>query len=285
MSTIKIYKPTTPARRKTSTIDFKKILTGDKPYKKLIVRKSRTGGRNNRGVITTRHIGGGARKMVRMVDYKNNFSEKGFKVNTIEYDPGRTAFVCLVTDLANGSKRYILHTKGIVVGKVYGTGKDLDKGTPVKLSDAPIAAQVSQIELRPGQGAKVIRSAGVYGTIITKDEDFVSIKMPSGEVRRFASSCRCVIGQVGNDAWEQVRLGSAGRNRRFGVRPTVRGKVMNPVDHPHGGGEARNSIGMKAPKTPWGKPANGVKTRPRKKTSNALIISRRPRGRFVGGKK
>jgi large subunit ribosomal protein L2 len=284
MSTIKHYKPTTPARRKTSTIDFRKILTGDKPTKNLIVRKARTGGRNNRGVITTRHIGGGARKMVRMVDYKNNFT-KGFKVNTIEYDPGRTAFICLVTDLADGSKKYILHTKGIVAGKIYGVSKDLDKGTPVKLSEAPIAAQVSQIELRPGQGAKIIRSAGTYGTIITKDDDFVSIKMPSGEVRRFSALCRCVIGQVGNDAWEQVRLGSAGRNRRFGVRPTVRGKVMNPVDHPHGGGEARNSIGMKAPKTPWGRPANGVKTRSPKKTSNAMIISRRPRGRFVGGKK
>jgi large subunit ribosomal protein L2 len=284
MSTIKIYKPTSPARRKTSTIDFKKILTGDKPTKSLIVRKSRTGGRNNRGVITTRHIGGGARKMVRLIDYKNQFSA-GFKVNTIEYDPGRTAFICLVTDLSNGSKRYILHTKGIVVGKTYGLGKDLEKGTPVKLKDAPIASMVSQLELRPGQGAKCIRSAGAYGTIISKDETMVNIKMPSGEVRKFSVHCMCVIGQIGNDAWEQVRLGSAGRNRRFGVRPTVRGKVMNPVDHPHGGGEARNSIGMKAPKTPWGKPANGVKTRSRKNVSNNMIVSRRPRGRFVGGKK
>jgi large subunit ribosomal protein L2 len=283
MSTIKVYKPTTAARRKTSVIDYSKILTGDKPYKNLIVRKARSGGRNDRGVITTRHIGGGAKKMVRLVNFKNNFS-KGFKVNTIEYCPGRTAFICLVTDLHDGKKHYILHTKGMTAGRTYGTTEDIEPGAQKKLGDLPPATQVCQVEINPGQGSKMIKSAGNYGTIIGKDGDYVSIKLPSGEIRRFQAKCLCVVGQMGNDAHGLVRLGLAGRNRHLGVRPTVRGKVMNPVDHPHGGGEARNSIGMKYPKTPWGKHANGVKTRDKKKPSGKFIISRRPPGKH-GNKK
>jgi large subunit ribosomal protein L2 len=283
MSNIKLYKPTTPARRKTSVVDYSKTLTGDKPYKKLIVRKSRSGGRNQRGLITTRHIGGGARKMVRLVNFKNNFPQ-GFKITTIEYDPNRTAFICLVNDVATGHKHYILHVKGMIVGKVYGQSVDIEVGTPKKLKELPLATQVSQIEIRPGQGSKMIKSAGTYGIITAKDGDYVTIKLPSGEIRKFLGECNCVVGQMGNDAHGLVRLGKAGRSRGMGIRPTVRGKVMNPVDHPHGGGEARNSIGMKYPKTPWGKHANGVKTRAPKNPSSVFIIKRRPAGAH-GGKK
>lgn len=283
MSTIKLYKPTTASRRKTSVIDYSKILTGDKPYKKLIVRKARSGGRNDRGCITTRHIGGGARKMVRLVNFKNNFPD-GFKVTTIEYDPTRTAFICLVVDIRTGQKHYILHVKGMIVGKVYGKSADLEIGTPRKLKDLPLATQVCQVEIRPLQGSKMIKSAGSYGIITAKDGDYVTVKLPSGEIRKFLGECTCVVGQMGNDAHGLVRLGKAGRSRHMGVRPTVRGKVMNPVDHPHGGGEARNSIGMKYPKTPWGKHANGVRTRSPKKASNKFIVSRRPNGPHKGGK-
>ena len=283
MSTIKYYKPTTPARRKTTVIDYAKILTDDKPYKKLIVRKTRTGGRNQRGCITTRHIGGGARKMVRLVNYKNNFPD-GFKVVSIEYDPNRTAFICLVNDVKSGQKQYILHVKGMVVGKVYGKSADIEAGAPKKLKDLPLATQVCQIEIRPKQGSKMIKSAGTYGIITAKDGDYVTVKLPSGEIRKFLGECTCVVGQMGNDAHALVRLGKAGRSRNMGIRPTVRGKVMNPVDHPHGGGEARNSIGMKYPKTPWGKHANGVKTRSPKAISNKFIVARRPNGPHKGGK-
>jgi large subunit ribosomal protein L2 len=283
MSTVKIYKPTTPGRRKTSVIDYSKILTTKKPYKKLLVRKSRSGGRNQRGCITTRHIGGGARKMLRLVNFKNTFA-KGFKVNTIEYDPNRTAFICLVTDLHSGKKHYILHVKGMAVDNVYGQSEDIEVGSPKKLKELPLATQVCQIEIRPKQGSKMIKSAGAYGVITAKDGDYVTIKLPSGEIRKFLGECTCVIGQMGNDAHGLVRIGKAGRNRNKGIRPTVRGKVMNPVDHPHGGGEARNSIGHKYPKTPWGKHANGVRTRKPKNLSNKFIVSRRPNGPHGGGK-
>jgi large subunit ribosomal protein L2 len=274
MSTIRVYKPTTAARRKTSVINYSKVLTGDKPHKPLLVRKSRTGGRNQRGSISVRHIGGGSRKLVRMVDYKNNFP-KGFKIQTIEYDPNRTAFVCLVVDLHDGKKHYILHVKGMEAGKTYGTTEDVVKGAPRKLKDLPLATQVCQIEINPGQGSKMVKSAGVYATITAKDGDYVTLKLPSTELRKFNGECTCVVGQMGNDAWGLVRIGKAGRNRNMGIRPTVRGKVMNPVDHPHGGGEARNSIGMKYPKTPWGKHALGVKTRDKKKASSRVIVKRR----------
>lgn len=280
MSTIKVYKPTTPGRRKTSVIDYSKILTGDKPYKKLIVRKSRSGGRNQRGCITTRHIGGGARKMIRLVNYKNNFPD-GFKVTSIEYDPNRTAFIALAVDIRTGKKHYILHVKNMIVGKVYGKSTDIEVGTPKKLGTLPLATQVCQVEISPGQGSKMIKSAGTYGIITAKDGDYVTVKLPSGEIRKFLATCTCVVGQMGNDAHGLVRLGKAGRTRNMGTRPTVRGKVMNPVDHPHGGGEARNSIGMKHPKTPWGKNAYGVKTRSKKKASSKFIISKRTPGKQV----
>jgi large subunit ribosomal protein L2 len=278
MSEIKLYKPTTAARRKTSVINYGKILTGDKPHKALLIRKANSAGRNNSGKITVRHRGGGSKKLVRVVSFKNKFSS-GFKVLTIEYDPNRTAFISLVTDLATGNKHYVLYTKGMVVGQKYGANKEIQEGNRLLLKEIPVGTFVSQIEIQPGQGAKLVRSAGNYAIVTARDEKYVTLKLPSGEVRKFLADCSCVVSRVANEAHSLVRIGKAGRNRLKGIRPTVRGKVMNPVDHPHGGGEARNSIGMKYPKTPWGKHALGVKTRNKKLASNQLILNRRKKSK------
>lgn len=274
MSTIKTYKPTTPARRKTSVVDYKKVITQSTPHKKLTMRKSTTAGRNSSGKITIRHRGGGNRRLIRIVSFKAPFSQ-GFKVNTIEYDPHRTAFICLVTDIATGKKYYTLYTKGMEVGKIYRASSEITDGNQVSLSTVPVGGFVSQIELQPGKGAQMIRSAGSYAIVTAKDEKTVTLKLPSGEIRKVSNQCLCIVGRVGNEAHEQVRLGKAGRVRNKGRRPVVRGKVMNPADHPHGGGEARNSIGMKYPKTKWGKHAMGVRTRNKKARSNKFIVTRR----------
>lgn len=274
MSQIKLYKPTTAARRKTSVIDYRSILTTNKPYKKLTLRKKNNAGRNNSGKITVRHQGGGYRTLVRIVDFKRNF-EQGVKVLTVEYDPTRTAFINLVTDIKTGKKAYILHTKGVKVGDILEDTGEIQDGNKVKLKVVPVGSMVSQIEQKPNSGSKVVRSAGNYAIVTARDEKYVTLKLPSGEIKKFEADCSCIISRVGNEAHELVRIGKAGRNRKKGIRPTVRGKVMNPVDHPHGGGEARNSIGMKYPKTPWGKHALGVKTRNKKNKSNKFIISRR----------
>jgi large subunit ribosomal protein L2 len=274
MSVLKKYKPTTNARRHTSVIHHSKILTQDAPTKKLLVRKSNSAGRNAHGKITVRHRGGGYKKMVRVIDYKKNFSQ-GFKLNTIEYDPNRTAFISLVTDLATGIKSYILYGKDMVVGEVYNTTNEIKEGNTMLLADVPLGAMVSQIEINPNGGAKMVRSAGNYATVTAKDGNYVTIKLPSGEIRKFLSACKCTLARMSNDAHGLVRIGKAGRIRHKGRRPQVRGKVMNPVDHPHGGGEARNSIGMKYPKTPWGKHAIGVKTRNKKLASAKVIVKRR----------
>ena len=274
MSLLKHYKPTTPARRHSSVINFSEIVTTDKPYKKLIIRKKNMAGRNNTGKITIRHRGGGYRNMVRQIDFKRNFPE-GFRVISIEYDPGRTSFICLVTDLFSGTKKYILHSKGLKVGEKYGLDKEITEGNQIALSNVPVGSFVSQIEINPNGGAKMVRSAGNYAIVTAQDEKYTTLKLPSGEIRKFLGVCRCVIGRIGKEVHNQVRYGKAGRIRHMGFRPTVRGKVMNPVDHPHGGGEARNSIGMKYPKTPWGKHAIGVKTRDPKKASSRVIVSRR----------
>ncbi len=274
MSILKKYKPTTNARRNTSVIHYSKILTGDEPTKNLLVRKSNSAGRNEHGKITVRHRGGGYKKLVRVIDYKKSFTE-GFKVNTIEYDPNRTAFISLVTDLSNGKKSYILYSKGMIVGESYNTTSEIMEGNTIKLGDAPLGSFVSQVEMNPNGGAKVVRSAGTYATVTAKDGDYVTLKLPSGEIRKFLATCKCTLARVSNEAWGLVRIGKAGRIRHTGRRPQVRGKVMNPVDHPHGGGEARNSIGLKYPKTPWGKHALGVKTRGKKLHSDRLIVSRR----------
>lgn len=230
-------------------------------------------GRSN-GKITVRHRGGGYRKLVRQIDYKRDFP-MGFKVVSIEYDPTRTAFISLVTCLQTGQKKYVLFTKGMKAGEVYQTSKEVSEGNQVELAGLPVGTFVSQIEINPGKGATVVRSAGTYAIVTAREEKYVTLKLPSGEIRKFLSTCKCVVSRVGNEAHNLVRLGKAGRVRHKGIRPTVRGKVMNPVDHPHGGGEARNSIGMKYPKTPWGKHALGVKTRDRKKQSSKVIITRK----------
>ena len=274
MSLLKHYKPTTPARRHSSVINFSEIVTTSKPYKKLIIRKKNMAGRNNTGKITIRHRGGGYRNMVRQIDFKRNFPE-GFRVISIEYDPGRTSFICLVTDLFSGTKKYILHSKGLKVGEKYGLDQEITEGNQIALSNVPVGSFVSQIEINPNGGAKMVRSAGNYAIVTAQDEKYTTLKLPSGEIRKFLGVCRCVIGRIGKEVHNQVRYGKAGRIRHMGFRPTVRGKVMNPVDHPHGGGEARNSIGMKYPKTPWGKHAIGVKTRDPKKASSRVIVARR----------
>jgi large subunit ribosomal protein L2 len=274
MSRVKVYKPTTASRRKTSVIAYSEVLTNDKPYKKLIIRKKTRAGRNDSGKITVRHQGGGYRKLVRQVNFKRSF-EQGFKVLTVEYDPTRTAFICLVADLKSGDKHYVLHSKGMLKGEKYNINQEIVDGNSVYLKTLPIGTFVSQIEINPGQGAKMVRSAGNYAIVTAKDEKWVTLKLPSGEIRKFLGESRAVVNKVGNEAHELVRLGKAGRVRKMGVRPSVRGKVMNPVDHPHGGGEARNSIGMKYPKTPWGKHALGVKTRKGKLASDKVIIKRR----------
>jgi large subunit ribosomal protein L2 len=274
MSRVRVYKPTTNSRRKTSVIAYNEILTTKNPNKKLLVRKTNAAGRNSSGKITVRHRGGGYKTMVRVVDYKRSFPD-GFKIMTVEYDPNRTAFICLVSDLKSGKKSYIIHTKGMVVGMKYGINQEIFDGNHVYLQNLPIGTFVSQIEINPGQGAKLVRSAGNYAIVTAKDEKWVTLKLPSGEIRKFLKECKVVVNKVGNEAHELVRVGKAGRVRNMGFRPTVRGKVMNPVDHPHGGGEASNSIGMKYPKTPWGKHALGVKTRKKKLPSSKFIIKRR----------
>ena len=274
MSLLKHYKPTTPARRHSSVINYSEIVTTDKPYKKLIIRKKNAAGRNNTGKITIRHRGGGYRNLVRQIDFKRNFPE-GFKVLSIEYDPGRTSFICLVADLATGIKKYILHSKGLTLGEKYNLDAEITEGNQIPLKDAPVGSFVSQIEINPNGGAKMVRSAGNYAIVTAQDEKYTTVKLPSGEIRKFLGVCHCVIGRIGKEVHNLVRYGKAGRMRHRGIRPTVRGKVMNPVDHPHGGGESRNSIGMAYPKTPWGKHANGVKTRDPKKASNRVIIARR----------
>ena len=240
----------------------------------MLERQKENAGRS-KGKITVRHRGSsGYRKMYRIIDFKRDFPD-GFKVISIEYDPNRTCFISLVNCLHSGDKKYILHTKNLKVGEKYQTDENADVGNKVPLSNVPVGTMVSQIELNPGQGARVVRSAGSYATVTAKEEKLVTVKLPSGEIRKFQATCACVVDRMGNDAHSQVRIGKAGRRRKMGWRPSVRGKAMNPVDHPHGGGEARNSIGMKYPKTPWGKHALGVKTRDPKKSSGKFIVSRR----------
>lgn len=275
MSLVKLYRPTTAARRKTSVIDYAQILTTQTPYKQLLYRKTKQSGRNNQGRITIRHRGGGARKLVRQVDFKRRFPD-GFKVLTVEYDPNRSAFISLVSDLRTGQKAYVLYTKGMRVGEKYNLGQEVVEGNTLMVRDVPLGTMVSQIELRPGQGAKIARSAGNYAIVMASDDKTVTLKLPSGERRKVLGDCLCVVGRIGNEANNLVRIGKAGRNRHRGIRPTVRGKAMNPVDHPHGGGKARTPIGMPYPKTPWGKHALGVKTR-KSKQSDGMIVSRRPK--------
>lgn len=274
---VKVYKPTSPGRRISSVTDYSVLDKKVKTPKGLIVAKGRKAGRNNTGKITVRHQGGGARKKIRLVDF-NRADRKGIPgtVKTVEYDPTRTAFISLIF-YKDGAKRYILTPQGLKVGDavVYSETAEIHPGNRLPLHAIPVGTLIHDVELVPGQGGKIARSAGNYITLQTVEGGYALLKMPSGEIRRVRETCSATVGQMSNPDWMNVRIGKAGRTRHMGIRPTVRGKVMNPVDHPHGGGEGSNPIGLKYPKTPWGKHALGVKTRDKKKPSSKFIVKRR----------
>ncbi|OAB49136.1 50S ribosomal protein L2 [Mycoplasmopsis gallinarum] len=275
---VKYYKPTTNGRRNMSSLDYNANLSGHKPEKSLLVILKNNAGRNNQGKITVRHHGGRVKRFYRLIDFKRNKDNIPAVVKTIEYDPNRSANISLVA-YADGEKRYILAPEGLQLGQVVMSGTDVDilVGNTLPLANIPEGTFVHNIEMQPGAGGIIARSAGTSAQLLGKDEDgkYVVLRLKSGEMRRILARCRATIGTVGNSEHSLVNLGKAGRNRHLGVRPTVRGSVMNPVDHPHGGGEGKQPVGRKAPLTPWGKKALGVKTRKTKKSSNKLIIRRR----------
>src|SRR5690554_4999744 len=272
---IKSYKPTTPSRRNMTSNAFVEITT-DKPEKSLLVAKNRTGGRNAQGKITVRHRGGGAKRKYRIIDFKRNKDEIPARVATIEYDPNRSAFIALVV-YADGEKRYILAPLGVKVGDVLVSGKDADikPGNALPLLNIPVGTFIHNIELAAGKGGQMVRSAGTSAQLMAKEGNYATLRLPSGEMRYVRIECRATVGTVSNTTHEIIKIGKAGRKRHMGFRPTVRGSVMNPVDHPHGGGEGKAPIGRPAPVTPWGKPALGYKTRKNKKYSDRLIIKGR----------
>lgn len=272
---IKKYKPTTNGRRNMSTL-VNTAITTDTPEYSLTESLSKTGGRNNNGRITTRHIGGGHKRLYRIIDFKRNKDGIPAKVATIEYDPNRSANIALL-HYVDGEKRYILAPKGLEVGAmiVSGEGADIKVGNALELQNIPDGTFVHNIELKPGKGGQLARSAGVAAQLLGSEGKYVIVRLASGEVRKILSNCRATIGQVGNEDHSLVNIGKAGRSRWMGIRPTVRGSVMNPNDHPHGGGEGRTPIGRKSPMTPWGKKAMGVKTRKAKNASSKLIVRNR----------
>ena len=272
---VKKYKATSNGRRNMSVLTYDEITTST-PEKSLLEPISRTGGRNNQGKITVRHIGGGARRKYRVIDFKRNKDNIIGKVATIEYDPNRSANIALI-HYVDGEKRYILAPKGLEVGMqiLSGATVDIKTGNACPIMSIPVGTVVHNIELSPGRGGQIARSAGASAQILGREEKYVLVRLQSGEVRKILGTCRATIGTVGNESWELVNIGKAGRTRHMGVRPTVRGSAMNPNDHPHGGGEGRTPIGRKSPMTPWGKKARGVKTRDNKKASNDLIVRRR----------
>ena len=271
---IRVYKPTSPARRLMSVLTYEEI-TKKTPEKSLLQPKKKNAGRNNQGKISVRHQGGGEKQKYRLIDFKRNKLEVPAKVAGIEYDPNRSAFIALLHYL-DGEKRYILAPLGLNVGDtiVSSEAADIKPGNSLQLANIPLGTLVHNIELRPGAGGQIARSARAYAQLISKEGSFATLRMPSGEMRKVPISARATIGTVGNTDHENVRIGKAGRKRHMGIRPTVRGVVMNPVDHPHGGGEGKSPIGLPSPVTPWGKPALGYKTRKHKKYSNRLIIKR-----------
>ena len=272
---IKKYKPTTPGRRGMSSLSFEEI-TSTSPERSLLEPLSKKGGRNNTGRITTRHQGGGHKRQYRVIDFKRNKHNIPAKVATIEYDPNRSANIALL-NYADGEKRYILAPKGMQVGQtiVSGEAVDIKVGNAMELRNIPEGTFVHNVELKPGKGGQLARSAGVSAQILGSEGRYTILRLASGEVRKVLSNCRATIGTVGNEDHSLVNLGKAGRSRWLGIRPTVRGSVMNPNDHPHGGGEGRTPVGRKSPMTPWGKKAMGVKTRKTKKASTKLITRRR----------
>ena len=273
---IKKYNPYTPSRRQMTGLDFAEI-TKTEPEKSLVVSLSKTAGRNNQGKITVRHQGGGAKRKYRIIDFKRNHKDGvPAKVIGIEYDPNRTANIALIC-YADGEKAYILAPEGLTDGMTVMSGAEAEArvGNCLPLQNIPVGAQVHNIELHPGKGGQMVRSAGGSAQLMAKEGRFATLRLPSGEMRMVPIICRATIGIVGNGEHSLVNLGKAGRKRHMGIRPTVRGSVMNPNDHPHGGGEGKCGIGRPGPSTPWGKPALGLKTRAKKKASNKMIVRRR----------
>jgi len=272
---IKKYKPTSPARRAMSVSTFEEITT-DTPEKSLLAPLYKKAGRNNQGKITVRHHGGGHKRKYRIIDFKRNKDGIVGNVATIEYDPNRTSNIALI-HYVDGEKRYIIAPKGLKVGDkiVSGPDADIKVGNALPLANIPVGTVIHNIELKPGKGGQLVRAAGTEAQLLGKEDQYVVIRLTSGEMRRILNTCRATIGSVGNEDHELVKIGKAGRNRWLGKRPEVRGVVMNPNDHPHGGGEGRAPIGRKSPMSPWGKPTLGFKTRKKKKASSQYIIRRR----------
>ncbi|AZU59913.1 50S ribosomal protein L2 [Neobacillus mesonae] len=272
---IKKYKPTSNGRRGMSVLSFEEITTST-PEKSLLAPLSKKGGRNNQGKLTVRHQGGGHKRQYRIIDFKRNKDGIPGRVATIEYDPNRSANIALI-NYADGEKRYILAPKNLQVGMevMAGPEADIKVGNALPLANIPVGTVVHNIELKPGKGGQLVRSAGTSAQVLGKEGKYVLVRLTSGEVRMILAECRATVGQVGNEQHELVHIGKAGRSRWLGKRPTVRGSVMNPNDHPHGGGEGRSPIGRKSPMTPWGKPTLGYKTRKKKNKSDKLIIRRR----------
>ncbi len=272
---IKTYNPYTPSRRNMTGSDFSEI-TKSTPEKSLLASKKKNAGRNNQGKITVRHHGGGNRQKYRIIDFKRRKDDIPAKVVGIEYDPNRTANIALIC-YADGEKAYILAPEGLKVGMkvMNGVNAEIRTGNCLPLSGIPIGTMVHNIELMPGKGGQMVRSAGNGAQLMAKEGKYATLRLPSGEMRMVPIECRATIGVVGNGDHNLVNWGKAGRIRHMGIRPTVRGSVMNPNDHPHGGGEGKTSIGRPGPCTPWGKPALGLKTRAKKKSSNRLIVRRR----------
>lgn len=269
------YRPYTPSTRQVTISDFAEV-TRSEPEKSLTYTKHRPKGRNNRGVITSRRRGGGHKQLYREIDFRRDKRNIPAKVATVEYDPNRNARIALVF-YQDGEKRYILHPSGLTVGTVITAGPDapIEIGNALPLSKIPLGTAIHNVELTAGRGGQIVRAAGATAQVVAKEGDYVTIKLPSGEVRMIRRECYATIGQVGNVEHRNLSAGKAGRNRWKGRRPKVRGSVMNPVDHPHGGGEGRAPIGRSGPVTPWGKPTLGAKTRKRNKPSNKLIVRRR----------
>lgn len=272
---IKKYNPTSPARRNMSVLTFEEI-TKKEPEKSLLEPKKKHSGRNSYGRITVRHHGGGAKQKYRVIDFKRDKDGIKANVSAIEYDPNRSANIALLTYL-DGEKRYIIAPEGLKVGDVVESGENADirPGNALPLINIPVGSVIHNIELKPGKGAQFVRAAGISAQLMAKENDYAQIRLPSGEVRLFRLNCKATIGEVGNHDHENVSIGKAGRKRWMGIKPTVRGVVMNPCDHPHGGGEGKSPIGRPSPVTPWGKPTLGLKTRKKKKASDKFIVKRR----------
>ena len=272
---IRVYKPTSPARRNSSVLTYQELTKGKAPEKSLLAPIKKHAGRNNSGKITVRHQGGGNRRKYRIIDFKRNKDNVPAKVASIEYDPNRSAFIALL-HYVDGEKRYILAPLDLKVGDIVMSGPDVDikPGNALPLSNIPTGTLIHNLEIKPGKGGQLVRSAGNAAQLMAKENGSAQVRLPSGEVRKLPLNARATIGSVGNSDHENVRLGKAGRVRHMGVRPTVRGVVMNPVDHPHGGGEGRSPVGMPAPMSPWGKPTQGVKTRKHRKYSDKMIVKK-----------